>query len=388
MHKKLVLSFAAASLLVASCKKDSTDNNNVTPNTPLEIPYENLTSTTSYFTTFKGDDGNTSVDFAGQTTRVNMLKELDAYMKKWTTQTLDANVLKNMFANTNSPFSDAALNTATDKTIISKTAGSFSAAEAEEERNRFKSYFDAQAAASLSRTNTAAQGVAGKLGNYLVNEKGFEYAQFVQKGFMGALMLDQISNVYLGTEKQAADNSDIVSGKNYTQLEHHWDEAYGYLTQNEYFPKKDAVDSTKWAESFLGSYVRQVGDPSQVYLAFLKGRAAVVNKDDATRTAQIEIIRTKLELAIATIAISYLNKTNDATTDAARFHALSEGVGFIYSLRYAHNPKINRAKSNQLLDQLMNKPNGFWSLTTADIDAVRDELANSFGLDKETYVNH
>ena len=386
MHKKLVLSLAAATLLFASCKKDPVEP--VTPPTPMEIPYDGLTSTTSYITTFKGDDGNTSVDFSGQSTRIAMLKELDAHMKSWTTGTVDANKLKNMFANTNSPFANADLNAATDKTIISKTAVSFSAVDAETERNRFKSFFDAQATASLSRLDSAYEGHAGKLGNYLVNEKGFEYAQFVQKGMMGALMLDQISNVYLGTDKQAADNSVIVSGKNYTQLEHHWDEAYGYLTSNAYFPMKDPNDATKWLESFLGSYVRQVGDPTLVYMAFLKGRAAIVNKDDATRNAQIEYIRTTLEKAVATICISYLNKANDATTNAARFHALSEATGFLYSLRFAYNAKVNATKSNQLMDQLMNKPGGFWDLTIADIDAVREEIATATGIDKETYVNH
>ncbi|MBL7720282.1 MAG: DUF4856 domain-containing protein [Flavipsychrobacter sp.] len=386
MYKKLVLSFTAATVFFASCKKDPVDP--VNPSTPLEIPYENLTTTTNYFTTFLGDDGNTSVDFAGQTTRIAMLKELDAHMKSWTTGTVDANKLKNMFAHTNSPFASADLNAATDKTLISKTAASFAVVDAETERNRFKDYFDAQAATSAFRLDSAYQGHAGKLGTYLVNDKGFEYAQFVQKGLIGALLLDQIANIYLGNEKMAADNSTIVSGKNYTVLEHHWDEAYGYLTSNEYFPKKDPNDATKWLEAFLGSYVRQVGNPSDVYMAFLKGRAAIVNKDEATRTTQIAFIRTSLENAIASIAISYLNKTNDATNAAARFHALSEGIGFLYSLRYAHNAKVNATKSNQLMDQLMNKPNGFWSLTTADIDAVRDELATAFGIDKETYVNH
>jgi hypothetical protein len=386
MYKKIALSLAATTLLFASCKKEKDPV--VTPVTPLEIPYENLTATTNYITTFKGDDGNTSVDFSGQSTRIAMLKELDAHMKSWTTGTVDANKLKNMFANTNSPFANADLNAATDKTIIAKTAGSFSAVDAETERNRFKSFFDAQATASLSRLDSAYEGHAGKLGNYLLNEKGFEYAQFVQKGMMGALMLDQISNIYLGTDKQAADNSAIVSGKNYTQLEHHWDEAYGYLTSNAYFPMKDPNDATKWLEYFLGSYVRQVGDPTLVYMAFLKGRAAIVNKDDATRNAQIEYIRTTLEKAVATVCISYLNKANDATTNASRFHALGEATGFLYSLRFAYNAKVNAAKSNQLMDQLMNKTDGFWDLTIADIDAVRDEIATLTGIDKETYVNH
>lgn len=389
MYKKLVLSFVASAAIFSSCKKDPV----VTPETPLEIPYENLTSTTSYFETFKGDDGNTSVNFSGQTTRIAMLKELEVQVKIWTTANVDADKLKNMFSNTGSPFTSADLNAATDKTLISKVAQSFSATDAETERNRFKAYFDGQAATSLHRTDSAYEGHAGKLGNYLVTEKGYEYAQLIQKGMMGAMMLDQISNIYLGTDEQSADNVAIVAGTNYTALEHHWDEAYGYLTANAYFPMKDPNDNTKWLESYLGSYVRQVsgdlGDPAAVYLAFLKGRAAIVNKDMATRDAQIAIIRAALEKAVATVAVSYLNKTIEATTTPTKFHSLSEGTGFIYSLRFAYNPKINKAKSDELINILMNKaPNGFWSLTTDDLTNVRNQVADAFGISRDAEVNH
>ena len=386
MNKHLLLGIGLTALTFASCKK--------TENEPIQtIPYTGLSSTSNYLETFKGPDNKTSEDFSGQATRESMLKELDAYMRTGLTTNLDAAKLRGMYENKNSSFSSSELNGATDKTIVSKTAQSFSAGDADAERQRFYGYFDSLAATSLAHGMEASQGVAGKLdGKYLVNSRGFEYGQFIQKGLIGALMLDQISNIYLGAEKQNADNETIVSGKNYTQLEHHWDEAYGYLTQNEVYPKKDPNDGTKYLESYLGSYVRQVGapngNPADVYLAFLKGRAAIVNNDETTRNAQIAVIRTALEKSIATIAVSYLNKTKTATSDGAKFHALSEGVGFVYALRYGHNAKINKAKSEELLSTLLDKPNGFWSLTNADLDKVRNEIANAFGIDKETVVNH
>jgi hypothetical protein len=388
--RKLLLSTGILALAFTSCKKEKDP---VTPASNLKIEYSTLNATSSYFETFKGTDGKTTVDFSGQTTRINMLKELDAYIKKGTTTDLSAAKMKDMFENKNSAFTNADLNNATDKTLVSKTAGSFSTADAEVERQRFVGYFTQLEQVSKAHSATASQGVAGLLdGKYLVNDKGFEYGQFVQKGFIGALMLDQISNVYLGTEKQNADNTTVVSGKNYTQLEHHWDEAYGYLTSNEYYPKKDPADATKWLESFLGSYVRQVNieglNPEAVYMALLKGRAAIVNNDKTTRDEQIAIVRTSMEKAVAVIAVSYLNKTKTATTDGARFHALSEGVGFLYSLRFGYNAKINKAKSDELLGMLMNKANGFWSLTNADIDAVRNQVADAFGISRDAVVNH
>lgn len=381
--KKLLIPVLGLALLATSCKKEE----NVTPATSdLKIPYTSLTAISNYKTTFVDAEGKTTVDFSGQTTRISMMKEMDAHMKAGTSADIDATKLINMFRNQNTPFTSADLNAATDNVISSKTAQSFSATEADAERQRFIGYFNELERISKMNTQTAAQGKAGVLGtNRLVDEKGFEYSQFVQKGLIGAMMLDQIANIYLGTDKQSADNTTPNEGKNYTALEHHWDEAYGYLTSNETYPVTDK-------ESFLGSYASQGTSvhegAEKLYLAFLKGRAAIVNNDLATRDEQIAYIRTQLEKAIATVAISYLNKTNSATDDASRFHALSEGVGFIYSLRFAHNAKINKVKSEELLNILTGKANGFWSLTSDDINNVRDQIAAAFGIDKTTVVSH
>lgn len=385
MKKLVISSFVMAGMLMASCKKDD-NNNNVTPAEELKIPYTSLSTSSNYNNTFVDNNGNTTVDFSGQTTRRGMLSELDAYMKTGTSVSITASKMNDMFQNKNNPFADANLNAATTKQINTKTAASFPATGADAERQRFMGYFTKLEAMSMQNGQTASQGQAGLLGGKrLVDEKGIEYNQIVSKGLIGALMLDQIVNIYLGTGKQDVDNTTPEDGKNYTEMEHHWDEAYGYLTSNSVFP-------IKGQESFLGEYVRQGasihGGADQLYFAFLKGRAAIVNNDLATRDEQIAYIRSELEKAVATVAISYLNKTNSATDDASRFHALSEGVGFIYSLRYAHNAKINATKSDQLMNSLMGKTNGFWSLTATDINNVRDEIANAFGIDKSTVVNH
>ena len=383
---RLLLSGIVATILATSCTKK--DNTTVLPDTVTEytIPYNTLSSSSDYMTTFVDALGVSTVNFSGQTTRINMLKELDAYMKTGTSATIDAAKMQNMFQHQNSPFSDPDLNAASTKVISSKTAASFSASEADAERQRFIGYFQTLATVSQSNGQTAAQGQAGMLGGKrLVDEKGIEYNQIIAKGLIGALMLDQISNVYLGTDKQNVDNTTPADGKNYTTMEHHWDEAYGYLTKNATYPMKGD-------EAFLGEYARQGasihGGAENLFLAFVKGRAAIVNKDYTTRDEQIAYIRAELEKAVATVAISYLNKTNSASDDASRFHALSEGVGFIYSLRYAYAAKMSVAKSNELMDKLMNKTNGFWSLTAADIDNVRDELAAMYSIDKSTVVNH
>lgn len=193
-----------------------------------KIDYSTLTVSSDYLEVFKDKDGNQTVDFSGQTTRQDMLAEINSLMSSGAKGTvLDSAKLSNMFANTGSPFTNADLNAATDKTLKSKTAASFSAADAETERQKFEKWFGIVANSSKSAAVAAADGQAGVAtanngtSKYLVDASGIEYGQLVQKGVIGAVFFDQMVNVYLGTEKMAADNKNIVEGKSYTQLEHH-----------------------------------------------------------------------------------------------------------------------------------------------------------------------
>jgi hypothetical protein len=379
-----MLGLVAASL--TACEKD--DVTETLPSFRPKIEYSTLNASTSYFETFKDANGATTVDFSGQTTRQDMLVELNTLMSNGAKgSVVDSTKLSQMFSNTGSPFSNAALNAATDKTLKSKTAASFSAADADAERQKFEKWFGIVARSSQS-TVAATDGQAGIAGGkYLVDAKGIEYGQLVQKGLIGACFLDQIVNVYLGTEKMAADNNAAVTGKNYSQLEHHWDEAYGYMTKNATFPLR--INGAE-QERYLGDYLRQVADSSNFFTAFLKGRAAIVNGDKSTRDAQIAFIRTTSEKAIAMIGVSYLNKTLTSISNSdnpAAMHNFAEGLGFIYSLRYAYNAKVNKAKSDGYIDRLMGAK-GFYSLTTTVVNEVKKEIATTFGFSDSHVVNH
>lgn len=395
---------AIIAISLTSCEKDDVPANNG-PQFRSKIEYNTLTTSTNYFNAFKDSDGNSTVDFSGQTTRQDMMAEMDSVMripsgsyasKGVPASAISATVLKNMFSNTGSAFRTAALNAAVDKQIKAKTAGSFTAVAADNERIRFEEWFDKVATASASYDKVAADGQAGiatannGTSKYLVDEKGIEYGQLIQKGLIGALLMDQIVNVYLGDEKQGLDNSKAADGKNYTALEHSWDEAYGYLTKNPLYPMQNPEDATKYLERYLGNYVRPVGDASQLFMAYLKGRAAVVNNDKNTRDAQIAIIRQHINKALATFSISYLNKAKSslASDQAAAMHAFAEGAGFVYALRFAHQAKIDAAKSDLLLNKLIGGPKGFYSLTPAVIDEVRNEIATAYGIDPATVVTH
>ena len=385
-----------ASMLIAgisSCSED--DEPTVTPPTTelrTKIDYAKVTPTTPYKSLFIDTKGDTTADLTTGNARYKMFQALNYYMGsavRDSTQ-VSATTMANMYANTGNPFTDISTATINIKgadlngsgvQLKDVTASSKPTAEKDAAQAYLATSFAALDAASKSVKATAAKGTAGKLGTYLVDAKGIEHAQIIQKGLIGALQLDYIGNVLLDKGLEA-DNSALVSGKKYTALEHNWDEAYGMLTLNPVYLAGATDAERKSNESFIGSYLWEYNKASyaKIHPAFVKGRAAIVNNDKAEAKTQATFIRTEMEKAIAAAAVGYLGKWKSGTTDAARAHAMGEGLGFIYSLRYCTINGANAAFSDAILLGLMGSPNGFWDLTNDKINAASDAITAKFKL--------
>lgn len=385
MKTKLPLAFLALSLAITACKKDKDDPTPAEPGyRTTKVDYNALTATTSYNSPlFFDNNGDSTVDRTEGRVRLRMLKAIDAYGKSAASETkaISATALAGMFENTNNsfiaPYTD--LNSSTLQ-LKSVTASSFSQADQESVHEDIIMAFDAIAEASESAAETAEAGKAGKLGNYLVDEYGIEWIQVISKSLIGGLQLDYIGNVLLSSGLDA-NNTQLVAGKKYTQLEHNWDEAYGFLTVNDIYAVT-ATDAVKDAnESFLGSYVWEYNKEGYIKLhaAFLKGRAAIINNDKTVLKAQADLIRAEFEKAIASAALGYLGKwKKPGETTAAKAHAIGEGTGFIYSLRFC---KINGADakfSDDILDSLLEE--GFWNLDNDKVNAASDAIKAKFNL--------
>lgn len=348
------------------------------------IDYATLTPGTAYSTLFVDESGASTVSLAEGNSRISMFKAIDTYAKSITaagaTVPLDAALLKNMYANSGKPFGsdNASLNTSG---VQLRSVTALSAVDPEMDRKRIEEFMNILAAKSASLTGTAAEGKAGKLGNYVVDENGIEWGQVVAKSLIGAYQLDYISNILLN-KGLAADNSKQVSGKNYTELEHTWDEAYANLTNKPVYAG-EATSTSNGGESFLGAYVweyNKEGYP-KLHQAFLKGRAAIVNNDVAVYQEQARLIRKELEKAVANAAIGYLKKTRDNATDMGRrAHAFSEGLGFIYSLRYAKLNGADAAFSDGILANLAYASNGMWKVKNEQIEQAIHAINTKFGL--------
>jgi len=403
VKKIFTLLLLSVTFISCSSDDDNTDNNN---NQNVDAP------ATYQFTR----NGNNTVSYSGQTQRIAMAEELISALKD---QNRDEASLDAMFAHAegDQDFSDPNMLdlNASSKNVRSKTAASKDYFDSNStDANAIKANFDSWISSQVNDVfpnwgNTASPGNAGlaqELGGSIryVNEKGLEYNQAVAKSFNGAFLADQICNNYLssavldaGDNVDNNDNDVLDVGKNYTTMEHKWDEAFGYL----YGAEEDETAPVLEADSFLSKYLYKVeadsdftGIADDIYDAFKLGRAAIVAKNYTVRDEQVEILREKISMIIGIRAVYYLQggKSEIANGDLpSAFHDLSEGFGFIYSLQFTRNPMtdapyVSKSMVDGYIDTLM-EDNGFWDVTPETLDQMSEDIAAEFGFTVEQAAN-
>jgi hypothetical protein len=397
--KTTALILSATALIAVSCKKKGcTDPTAINYSEEAKKddgscsfaePSDDLSVPTTYTFT---RNGNSTVSFGGQTIRMNMLSEMVTKMK--TTNTAGTEVteadLHNMYSNNGFTWTDAdALGlTGSTKQLKNKTGYATSGGSADTGiQAMFEGYMTSLATISASTVTGTENGMAGTAGvwandgvkgPYLMGADGKEYTQLIEKGLMCAVLMSQVTVNYLGGIA-GDDNTEIESGKDYTVMEHHWDEAYGYFT--------DAIDyPINGANRFWGKYSNSresiIESASKINLAFRTGRTAIVNKNYTLRDAQIVIIRNELERVSAGTAIHYLNSAkSNIANNVARNHSLSEAYAFVEGLKYGYNAINSAGMTSAEIDTALGYfGNDFNVVTLADLNNAIDLIAAKTGL--------
>lgn len=360
--KPACLMLLALALSIVSCKND--DDMQPSYEIPATYDFEN-------------------VSYSGQTQRLAMMTEIKSYMATARTAgtVLDAARLQAMYANDAANAQWAGTYEAS-KQLRSKT---FPAAQSD-----FDALFDALATASQSSV-PGSEGQAGvvqsadKSKQYLLGANGLDHAQVIEKGLMGATFYYQATSVYMGDEKMNVDNETVTPGEG-TEMEHHWDEAFGYFGVPVDFPaNKDGM-------AYWGSYSNTVdpviGSNKKLMNALIKGRAAISNNDLDTRDEAIDEARAAWELISVGAAIHYLNLGLSNFDDMAlRAHALSEGIGFIYALQFNEGKKITNEQVAELLTLVAGSADfsemNLYQATTAGLQSAKDKLAGYYNLEAD-----
>lgn len=368
-HTFRFLMFAAGlSLLATSCDDDS-------PAIDLNVP-----------TTYAFErDGQSTVSYSGQLDRLNHLAAMKSLMVTADGGSeIEGQDLLDMFRNTGGDGNGQFAFTSTKK-ISDKTS--------EGERLVLEGIMEDMGIASAAGAagDTAEAGVPGLLmrsngSKILVDADGHEFTQLIEKGIMGATFYYQIASVYL-TDARVGDgvnNTDLVDGENYTAMEHHWDEAFGYLGVPVDFRSNWPSDRNGECR-FLGNYIRGrdglMGSSDILMEAFRTGRAAIVAGEYDVRDEQRDIIYAELERVIAGTAIHYINEALASTGETGDFHhVMSEAYAFIRALQFSPRATLSNTELTNLLEDISDADYNFWNATQTGLQNARTALATAFGL--------
>ena len=357
-------------LTISSCDEDNME-------VELQVP------ATYYFER----NGQSTVSYTGQSDRINQLTQMKEVMSQADAGIkISTQVLLDMYANKDD-----------------NGAGNFDFTSTKQLKNKtffnYQSYFEnlmqEQANASIIGADgqTAANGNIGLLwrnndinNSILVNEKGHELTQFIEKGLMAAVFYYQALSTYLSDERTGDDveNTELVEGKNYTSMEHYWDEAFGYMGL--------PIDFTSvWPEDrnnetlFWGKYIRGrdalLGSSSVLMNAFKKGRTAIVAKNYEIKNEQRSIIHNELERVAAATAIHYINIVLTTNDQGERMHALSEAYTFIWALNFGPHSNFTTSEINQLLKDISDDDFNFWNSTVSGLNKVKSTLSTTYALE-------
>jgi len=363
------------------------DQDNVSTEFNAEVVVGNLIDAPSTYE-FTREDVST-VSFSGQNDRLDQLEEIKAYLKLADAgEAISEQALLDMFANTGDN-GGGNFSFTSDRQLKNKTFAP------DLDAGLFEDLFARAAAASMANA-TAENGVAGLIvrensGNtVLVDENGREFTQFIEKGLMGAVLYNQIYNTYLTTTRlgDGVENVALSDGKNYTAMEHHMDEAFGYWNPPVDFesewPSERGSEDRFWSHySNVVDNVRdgELGTNSIIMEAFIAARTAIVNNDRTERDAQVDILYENLDLVAAAVTIHYINDTlgflAEGNTGEA-FHVLSEAWTFANALRYSPRRILSLAEIEEIMESDFGAEGNFWNANAIGLNKAKSTIVTAY----------
>lgn len=380
------LCLLAGSMMVIGCKKK--EDPIVTPEVPTPTAY-----------TVPATYNFADIDTVASKQSIAMLSELTTYIRSTHSATeapiLDVQKLKDMFANVGGYYSNATLNGAAS--LKSKSEANFALAL---EAN-FNGVFAASTKAATNPTGTtASNGVAGKMINgtryILVDTAGIEYKEFAEKGLMNAVLFYNSAKIL--NSISSFDNTTKVNGT--TAQEKAWDQAFANFGIPIDFPTFDATDKIVGTKNW-GGYCNSVSaalssktttaeknsDPNSlnrtIMKAWITGRAAITNKDDATRNAAVASVLKNWEKVIAGRFITYTKGAlANITSPATYHHNLSEAIGFIDAFAFNTSKSISDEDIAVLKGYFKTGASiNLYTVTTTNLNNAIAKMAFLFGLD-------
>ena len=316
LNKKTLALFSFLTLLAYTGCEDKDDDNAVAE---IEVP--------ATFTFQSRFDDLSSVSYSGQVVRNLLINDIKTQMGTDAGSKNPATLLS-MMANDNA---SRAILLASGKSTVQTKYHDIST-------SHLNDRLDAVSSITIPGYDTDAKTlVVGMLNEAAASGKtrasGIRLDQMVQKTMWGAISYWQATSKYM-TKIPNDDNSVAVTGKNYTEMEHHWDESFGYfgaaLDYNTAYddgtrksgPSVDSNSDGKldfkkevnmgWAVTAakrdLCSSCGNYDYTKTIFDAYLEGRTLIVNQAPlAEIIVQRDIIMETWEKVVAAVTQHYIN---------------------------------------------------------------------------------
>ena len=216
------------------------------------------------------------------------------------------------------------------------------------------------------------------------NEKGLIVAELFNGIVWGGIYLDKILNVHLNDSlykdaglRREHESTTLLPGRNYTELEHHWDLAYGYYQYWLPFIQTSSLSILRKSRI-------------NIYNAFAIGRLALTNFHYDEVLTQLQLIRAELSKVAAVRTMSLLIgeitlvNLDEDVENALVF--LSKGCGAIYGLQFtlqsSGKPHISYDEAIRCIAQLT-AGKGLWDkhhlLDSESIEGSLKNIASTIG---------
>ena len=292
---------------------------------------------TTYTFESRFSEGESSVSYSGQVVRNLLINDIKGQMGT-DAGTGNPATLVSMMANDNAD--QAILSSAGDMATVQTKYHDISTSHLNDRLTAVESYiipgYDANAG-TLINGWVQECAAAGK-----TRANGVRLDQIAQKTLWGAVSYWQATSKYMG-KIETDDNSTASGDANYTAMEHHWDESFGYFGaaldyNTAYSDDTDRKTSPYYDSNSDGSIdfksefnvgwaitaaKRDLCDGCDVnhdftktiFDAYLEGRTLITNQADMTDILlQMDIVLNTWEKVVAAVTIHYVN---DVAADIA-----------------------------------------------------------------------
>lgn len=253
-----------------------------------------------------------------------------------------------------------------------------------------------QSSPGTYRNHKAVMGEGGYVGIHIgdvniafANEKGLVVAEMFNGIIWGGIYLDKILNVHLNDSlykdsrlRTEHERTALLPGRNYTELEHHWDLAYGYYQY--------------WLPYVQGSGLPLLRESRiKLYNAFARGRLALTEYRYDEVLQQLQVIRTELSKVAAVRAMNLLvsditvGNLDEDINNALVF--LSQACGAVYGLQFtvqeSGKPHLSYEQVKAYINELT-AGNGLWEkqrllgdeTMTGSLKYVAAQIGKTYGL--------